>query len=345
MMLVGRLRGAQVRLRPAVLARPMHICVDQRFVHASLAPAARLRYVAPTTTAVASQLRFFSPSRLTSAAEDRKIQDPAAAAAAATATTPTPPSQSTLDHTDSTSKSSPPPARPRRRRGLYYSTVFLLVGLSLGTVLRLTLAPPPLPAPGSAEDEYLASTIQARGAALPLVQQLTADPSWDSWDAYAGFHEQPNARRLVSSRITSGPLSGSRGLPFQRVFHNAATGEVVSVVYFGAGTAGWPGVVHGGTLATVLDESLGRCAILRFPARTGVTARLELAYRRPTLAGGYYVVRTRPMVAAGEDPAKSARKMWVEGTLETLEGKTCVEAKALFVVPKGVQLKPLVEGF
>ncbi|OTA56876.1 hypothetical protein K449DRAFT_299262, partial [Hypoxylon sp. EC38] len=233
----------------------------------------------------------------------------------------------------------------RRRRGFYYSAVFLLIGLSLGTALRLTLSPPPLPAPGSAEDEYHTSSIRARGSSLPIVQTLSSDPSWESWDAYTGFQTQPNPQRIVQSRITTGPLSGSRGLPFQRIYHNRSTGEVLSVIYFGPGTAGWPGVVHGGAIATVLDESLGRCAILKFPARTGVTARLELTYRRPTLASGYYVIRTRPMINADEDPAKSERKMWVEGTLETLEGKTCVEAKALFVVPKGVKLKPLVEGF
>lgn len=104
-------------------------------------------------------------------------------------------------------------------------------------------------------------------------------------------------------------------------------------------------MVHGGAIATVLDETLGRCAILRFPARTGVTARLELTYKAPTIATRYYIIRTRPLVKEGEDPAKSDRKMWVEGTLETAEGRVCVEAKALFVVPKGVKLKPLVEGF
>ncbi|KAI0838225.1 HotDog domain-containing protein [Hypoxylon sp. FL0890] len=339
-MLVGRLRAAQLCLRPAVLARPVHI--NQRFVQTSLNPATQLRQASPAT---ASQLRLFSLSQLRFAAENPKSQDPVVEAAVSAAT-PIAPSQlqpqPTLDNTPSPSEQ---PPRRRRRRGLYYSTLFLLLGLSLGTALRLTLAPPPLPPPGSAEDAYLTSSIRSRGSSLPIVQSLTADPSWDTWDAYTGFHAQPNAPKLVSSRITTGPLSGSRGLPFQRIFHNASTGEVISVIYFGPGTAGWPGVVHGGALATVLDESLGRCAILKFPARTGVTARLELVYRRPTMTAGYYVIRTRPMINADEDPAKSERKMWVEGTLETLEGKTCVEAKALFVVPKGVNLKPLVEGF
>ncbi|KAI1352615.1 HotDog domain-containing protein [Xylaria sp. FL0043] len=186
--------------------------------------------------------------------------------------------------------------------------------------------------------------IQAQGAALPVVQQLEADPAWTSWDAYRGV-------AATESRISSGPMAGSSGLAFQRVFHNATTGEVVTVVYFGAAMAGFPGVVHGGALATVLDESLGRCAIFRFPSRTGVTANLELQYRAPTMTNAFYVIRTTPVpsdddgVVGTDGVRKGDRKLWVRGTLENDKGKVAVEAKGLFVVPKGYKLRPLVEGF
>ncbi|CAJ2503851.1 Uu.00g112450.m01.CDS01 [Anthostomella pinea] len=283
---------------------------------------------------------------------------------AASTTAPTPshlePQPQPVTSTPESSSDKPAPPRRRRRRGIYYSVLFLVLGTTLGTFFRLTIAPPAPPARGSTEDAYLLSSIQAQGAALPLVRQLSADPAWTSWDAYGGASTSPDddddaaspnipthkrTPTVVRSRITSGPLSGSSGLAFQRVFHNAHTGEVISVLYFGAGTAGWPGVVHGGALATVLDESLGRCAILRFPSRTGVTANLELQYRAPTMTNAFYVVRTRP-APSDWDEAKSERKMWVQGTLEDAKGgRVCVEAKALFVVPKGFELKPLVKDF
>ncbi|KAI2469704.1 HotDog domain-containing protein [Annulohypoxylon bovei var. microspora] len=319
-------RTAQVCLRSAVRSR--------RLVQAN--PSIRICRASPA----ASQFRHFASSRRL-CAEPPKTPDPISATAAATS--PLPPSQpAPAPAPDSAS----PPHRPHRRR-LFYSAAFLILGLGLGTALRFTLAPPTPPLRGSDEDQYLAQEIRTRGSSLPLVQALSSDPSWTSWDAYSGFSSSPTATRskMVQSRITSGPLSGSRGLPFQRIFHHASSGEVVSVLYFGSGTGGWPGVVHGGALATLLDESLGRCAILRFPARTGVTARLELSYRRPTTTSGFYVIRARPMDDERDTPEKRERKLWVEGTLETVDGRTCVEAKALFVVPKGVKLKPLVEGF
>ncbi|KAI1824322.1 hypothetical protein F4861DRAFT_506420 [Xylaria intraflava] len=253
-------------------------------------------------------------------------------------------------HPDVSPSPSPETPKPRRRRGVYYIMFFILLGTAAGSLFRITVAPPALPQPGSEGDLYLQSGIQEQGAALPLVRQLSADPAWTSWDAYAGIPDAPSPANpqgisAVQSRITSGPMSGSSGLAFQRIFHNAATGEVVSVVYFGPALAGWPGVVHGGALATVLDESLGRCAILQFPSRTGVTANLELQYRAPTRTHNFYIIRARPMVDEAGVKNGSGRKLWVQATLETTGGKVNVESKALFVVPKGFELRPIAERF
>ncbi|KAI0125160.1 HotDog domain-containing protein [Xylariales sp. AK1849] len=250
-----------------------------------------------------------------------------------------------LDHGPHPGPTPRPKPKRRRRRGLVYAALFLLLGTSIGSLFRLSISPPPLPLPGSDQDTSIVSSIHAKAAELPIVQSLSSDPSWTSWDAYT---ESPPR----GPRVTSGPMSGSRGLAYQRIFHNRETGELVSVIYFGGALSGWPGVVHGGALATVLDESLGRCAILRFPARTGVTARLELTYKKPTVTNAFYVIRVKPVLGEGDNDLvgkdgtrKSDRKLWVEGNVATEEGKICVEAKALFVVPKGSKLKPLSEGF
>lgn len=108
------------------------------------------------------------------------------------------------------------------------------------------------------------------------------------------------------------------------------------MLWIGGALAGWPGVCHGGLLATVLDESLGRCAILRFAAKTGVTANLEIKYLKPTMTNTFVVIRCLPILEGSTD-----RKGYVEGRVETLDGKICVEAKALFVAPKKLQLRTL----
>ncbi|RYP69971.1 hypothetical protein DL771_005762 [Monosporascus sp. 5C6A] len=311
------------------------------------------RAPSPCTTTISRRLTT-SPRRFNELPNAAQPKQPGPIPASTAAI---PPEQAAAS--DAQAAPNPPqqPKPPRRRRGaILYAAFFLLIGTTLGSLFRITIAPPDLPEPGTPEDEHLLAVIRRKAAALPLVQRLEADPEWTAWDAYSGFDDSQTSdtsdasdagvapmRRRREAHLTAGALAGSRGLAYQRVFRNNATGECLNVVYFGGGTAGWPGVVHGGCLATVLDESLARCAILRFPSRTGVTATLELTYKAPTRTEAFYVVRARP--ASGEAaPGKSDRKAWVEGSVETLDGRTCVLARALFVVPKGIKLAPLT-GF
>src|SRR3569833_1999308 len=155
--------------------------------------------------------------------------------------------------------------------------------------------------------------------------------------------------RRRPTHLTATTLSGSRGIgAYQRIFHNTRTGAFLTVIYFGPGTSGWPGVVHGGSLAAVLDESLGRCAIAALPARTGVTATLSLRYLAPTLADDFYVVPVEVVpdeALPDAERGKSGRKVWCRGRVETMAGKVCVEAEGLFVVPKGLKLQRLGDRF
>jgi acyl-coenzyme A thioesterase PaaI-like protein len=243
----------------------------------------------------------------------------------------------------------PPPLPPRPKRSLrpyIYATLFFLIGNLAGHFIRFIVIPPggPLPAPGTPEDAALTAHIHKRAAQLPIVQALSEDPEWRSWDAYSTFTPEEKLHR-----ITTGPLGGSRGIGgYQRIFHHPASGQFISVVWLGAALSGWPGVAHGGLIAMVMDESMGRCAIGKFPVQTGMTAKLEFNFRVLAWTNAFYIVRAWP-VAEGS----TERKGFVLGRLETVDGKACVEASGLFVVPKKVpetalkrvELKNLDEGF
>jgi acyl-coenzyme A thioesterase PaaI-like protein len=167
---------------------------------------------------------------------------------------------------------------------------------------------------------------------LPLVKLLTEDPKWTSHDAYEGLSAE--ARDHI---LSTGPMGGARALGgFQRIFYNAETGEVVTVVWFGGALAGWPGVTHGGAIATMLDEALGRCAIWKLPGRIGVTAALQLKYLKPVVTNSFYMIKAAP-----QEDQSTDTKQWVNGRLETVDGKICVEARGLFVVPKKYETPPI----
>lgn len=234
---------------------------------------------------------------------------------------------------------SPPPHRkPQKKRlapRIIFAAFFILIGTAAGSSVRLLLSPPDPPRPDTEEDEYTKQVLREQAAKLPVVQQLSADPAWQSWDAYDSLPPEHRAQHA-----TAGALAGSRGVGgYQRVFYHPSTGELVSVVYFGSATTGWPGVVHGGCLATVLDESCGRAAFKQWGGRPGVTASLTLEYKRVTLANGFYVVRVRPRTE--EELPESERgkrhyKCFVDATIEdAVTGNVTVTAEALFVGGEG----------
>lgn len=61
-------------------------------------------------------------------------------------------------------------------------------------------------------------------------------------------------------------------------------------------------------------------ALLALPSNIGVTATLELAYKKPTFADQFVVIRAELKELKG-------RKAWVEGRIEDLNGEVLVEGK------------------
>lgn len=108
--------------------------------------------------------------------------------------------------------------------------------------------------------------------------------------------------------------------------------SIVSVSFLGPDLCGHPGIVHGGFLATMLDEGMARSCFGALPYGIGMTANLNINYKAPARAGSYVVLRATTTKVEG-------RKAWVEGRIETLvgEGETPVvlaDATALFISPK-----------
>ncbi|MDX6209555.1 MAG: hypothetical protein QOE24_1946 [Frankiales bacterium] len=92
-------------------------------------------------------------------------------------------------------------------------------------------------------------------------------------------------------------------------------------VVFDTAYEGPPGHAHGGCVAGVFDELLGRSQL-----RAGFTGTLTLTYRRPT------PLRRRIDMCAWVERT-DGRKRWVKGT-SRLDGVLLVEAEGLFIAPR-----------
>ncbi|KLO09779.1 Thioesterase/thiol ester dehydrase-isomerase [Schizopora paradoxa] len=196
------------------------------------------------------------------------------------------------------------------------------------------LYPQPAPAPPSNPDSPSSiahiAEIEDRLQNLSLVRSLRHAPDATEWYETRPYLKYPEAQRVNS--LTAGALRGPGKLavpPLLRVKHDET--ESIAVLHFGRGLCGHDGIIHGGLIATVLDEGLGRLAIMNVPEKLAVTANLTVEYKAPTRADQFVVLRTKIVTLEG-------RKAQVEGRLEDLDGNLLATAKALFIQPKYAKL-------
>lgn len=192
-------------------------------------------------------------------------------------------------------------------------------------------------APILTDDETLTAFTPVDAVVQEIDETLRTHPVAEALRANPEFKESrphlkiPEALRERS--LTAGTLAGPNKIvvpPY--VFSETGGKSMVSLMYLGSDICGHPGIVHGGLLATLLDEGLARCCFPALPNKVGVTANLSIDYRAPAMADSYTVLRAETVKVEG-------RKAWVEGRIETLptDGKepvVLVEAKALFIEPK-----------
>ncbi|KAL7268695.1 hypothetical protein RUND412_008670 [Rhizina undulata] len=232
-------------------------------------------------------------------------------------------------------------AKPQfKPRHLLLASAFVVTvaGTSIYTTKKLLpmsdpILSTPAPAPGSPEELRILQEIEEKANNMGIVKSLRANKDFVERTAWEGFSEEEKTKKF-----TAGVLKGSRGIAWNRIWFNERDGSSVSVVALGGGLCGFPGVVHGGVLATMMDEAFGRTAMESFPGRNGVTARLSVDYKRPTLQGGFVIIRTWLVESNG-------RKATVKGQIEDEAGNISVLGEGLFVVPKGWQLDGMPEGF
>ncbi|KAG2732804.1 hypothetical protein G9P44_003794 [Scheffersomyces stipitis] len=112
--------------------------------------------------------------------------------------------------------------------------------------------------------------------------------------------------------------------------------------HLGGKLSGHSGIVHGGLLATLLDELTCRLAFQNFESKKGVTANLNINYKKPTYTDNFVLIKCSLL-------KKTGRKCWVKGAvykfdtekdepIEEIESKEnlLTECEVLVIEPKWV---------
>jgi uncharacterized protein (TIGR00369 family) len=113
-------------------------------------------------------------------------------------------------------------------------------------------------------------------------------------------------------------------------FTNSGPGEISAEYTVPEQYQGYPGVVHGGIVAAMLDEMAGRSHMGGDPPRFMYTARLEIHYRRNVPVG-------EPLHLVGKAGKSRRRTATATSAIYDAEGNLLAEADALLVdVPEEV---------
>jgi acyl-coenzyme A thioesterase PaaI-like protein len=131
----------------------------------------------------------------------------------------------------------------------------------------------------------------------------------------------------VAFRRVFNPVSGVGSPIAPPLVIRRQAGEVVAEVTLGLAYEGPPSYVHGGMSALFMDQLLGAATIAA--GLWGMTAHLELDYRRPVPLQTPLVLRARVTENAG-------RRCVVTGTIATATAPdtVLVEARGVFVTPR-----------
>jgi hypothetical protein len=163
---------------------------------------------------------------------------------------------------------------PPKRKLRTLATFSLATALSITTYSFGALYPPeqvsllfPRTAPAPPSDPtspsslaYTAS-LEATLQNLPLLTALRSQPDADEWYETRPYQSLPEDRRV--NNLTAGTLRGPGKLallPIVRAKRDES--EAVAIVHVGRALCGHEGIVHGGLLATILDETLARIVSL-----------------------------------------------------------------------------------
>jgi hypothetical protein len=163
--------------------------------------------------------------------------------------------------------SSTPSVPSRALRTLRYFTLAAALGSTAYTVgaffpppLLTYIAPraaPPPPDPDLPETQAYVAALEEQLQKLPLLLKHRANEDPEAWYETRPYSSLPEDRRV--NNLTAGALRGPGRLallPLVRARFDES--EALVIVHVGRGLCGHDGIVHGGLLATLLDETLAR---------------------------------------------------------------------------------------
>jgi len=109
-------------------------------------------------------------------------------------------------------------------------------------------------------------------------------------------------------------------------YSNVVAGEVYTLLSLGDGMNGYPHIMHGGMLSTIMDEVMWLVASFHKPPDTTTfTAFITVNFKKPILTPSILLCRARL------EEKSNRRKLFTKAILENGEGSVYATAESLFI--------------
>ncbi|KAM3164016.1 putative mitochondrial membrane protein fmp10 [Lachancea thermotolerans] len=129
-------------------------------------------------------------------------------------------------------------------------------------------------------------------------------------------------QRKKSNTLIDETLRAPGGITIApRFFYNPRTKETVGVYHLGMKLTGYPFLVHGGILATVMEDLMRESVMFAKGTATEKTKDITLSYKFPTFANQFVVVRITDVEEHGKNVKLRAEIMDQSGDRTLVKGK------------------------
>ncbi|KAH1179854.1 acyl-coenzyme A thioesterase THEM4-like isoform X2 [Mauremys mutica] len=160
--------------------------------------------------------------------------------------------------------------------------------------------------------------------------EMCKDGTWKRIPSYSSTIDHiPESLKLTAEKERKETRLFLRNMDLEGVgfeyamFLNPAEKRMVCLFQPGPYLEGHPGFAHGGSTATIIDSTIGGCAI--FVAGRVMTANLSINYRNPIPLGSVVLVDSKVDQIEG-------RKVFLSCQVRSIDGQTLhAEATALFI--------------
>jgi uncharacterized protein (TIGR00369 family) len=140
-------------------------------------------------------------------------------------------------------------------------------------------------------------------------------------DHHAPDHDVPSLTWQRDGCFGCGPANPS-GLHLK--FELSPGGKSYACEFqLGSNFVGPPGHAHGGIIATILDEAMGKANKLK--SRVALTRRMEVEYLRPVPLG-------KPLVVEGRVSKMTGRTLYNTAELRSVKGEVLARSRGKFLV-------------